>query len=59
MATTDSGPQCVTQFDLMMQIASKHDGPGQMFDAPAKKNARVPTNGFLFETTYIGGEEDR
>ena len=56
MATTS--PPCVTQFDLMMQIASKYDGPGQIFDAPVKKNARVPTNNFLFETAYIGGNED-
>ena len=56
MAT--SGPQCITQFDLMMQIASKYDGPGQIFDAPVKKNPRVPANNFLFETAYIGGTDD-
>ena len=42
----------------MMQIASKHDGPGQIFDAPQKRNPRVPTNNFLFETAYIGGNDD-
>ena len=50
--------QCLTQFDLMMQLASKRDSPAQIFDAIPKNMPRVPVNNFLYDQVNINVEEE-
>ena len=53
--------QCLTQFDLMMQLAQKRDSAAQVFDTMPKNMPRIPQNNFLFDDIKVGlnsGEED-
>ena len=48
---------CLTQFDLMMQLAQKRDSAAQIFDAQPKNMPRVPLNNFLYDQVTINVEE--
>ena len=48
----------MTQFDLMMQLASKRDSPAQIFDAAPKNMPRVPMNNFLYDQVGVNVDEE-
>ena len=48
-----SQQKCLSQFDLMMQLAQKHDSAASVFDDAQKTSLRVPQNNFLFDQVTI------
>ena len=50
-----ASPQCLTQFDLMMQLAQKRESAAKVFDMVPKNMPRVPHNNFLFDEVQVGG----
>lgn len=46
-------PQCSTQFDLMMQLASKRDSAVSILDVPVKTPTKIPQNNFLLDQVGV------
>ncbi len=50
--------QCVTQFDLMMNLAVKKDSAAKIFDSAAKQMKKLPNNNYLFDNITVGIDEN-